>query len=395
MPTDTERDDTQPAQDDAELGTQDGTQTPGDTAAARPAKAGDQPESASDDQVAENDPLVLARKGSLEKAKTAPPATPPKAAAPAADEDDAEEVKTDEETPKEDGTAEPAKEVEPEAEQPKATDTNPLLNATLEAETWGKLSHKDKSTFLAVRTLARKATEEATKSKAEVTKARKSYETVERFVADQGLDAEGYRNSVIIAGMVAKGDPRALPALEESVKRLRQKAGIVETVVAPPAPAVDPDELMKAIEEAEESFDHTKLKALVGKLKTTPAPVKPVATPPAPVQQQQQAAPGVNPDAVVNEAIAEYLVGSGVPDSQVLSHLQGLIKKNPGLANVPVQQRLRAVMQAHSAARPPATPPKRVQQPISGRGRTAGGGSANDRANQDPLVLARQRRTQA
>lgn len=388
MRTDTGTDTTITDEDDAELGAPAGTQTPGDDATARQPKEGDQPADGSDTLVAENDPLVLARKGSKEAVETAPPAKD-KAVAATAKPDDGEGGQ--DEAPPADGKAVPEDD-EAAPKQPEATNTNPLLNAQLEPETWSKLSHKDKSLFLGLRNHARKVTEEVEQTKAEVVKAKRSYETIERFVADQGLNPEAYRNAVIIAGLAAKDDARALPALEETVKRLRQKAGIVEQPPAPPAPAVDHDELMAAITEAEESFDFAKVKALVGKLK---APAKsappPPAAPPA-KQQQQNPPPGVDPDAVVNEAIAEYLTESGVPEDQVISHLQGLIKKNPGLANVPVAARVRAVMKAHSAARAPAIPPKRVQTPISGRGRTAGGGSANDRANQDPLVLARRGR---
>lgn len=390
-PTDTAADTniSNPGQDDAELGAQPGTQ-PSREPETRQPKQGDQPKDGSDDPVAENDPLVLARKGALNDAKpaSAKPALPAKPQG----KDGEQATQATDEQPTGDG--ERAAETEPPEEQPgakakTATDEDdPLLTAKLSEEAWGKLTHKDKSTFLSVQKAARIQAEEARKSRAEATKHKSDYDAVERFVKDSGLDPDGYRNSVLIAGMVARGDARALPVLEESVKRLRQAAGIQEPAQA--APAVDPDELLAAIEEAETSLDFDKARQIVAKLKQA----KPAAQQaPASSQRQTAAQPqGGAPEAeaAVNESVADYLVENGVTPDRVVPYLQQLITANPALAQAPVRERLRAVMRAHSAARAKAQPPaKPQQQPISGRGRSAGGGRSADPNEQDPLVLAR------
>lgn len=404
-PTDTAADDkntSNPGQDDADLGAQPGHQSPGDQPEARQPKQGDQPKPGGDDPVAENDPLVLARKGALNDAKPAsakPAPAKPKPAGAGADGVQATQATTGQ--PTDDGEraaeAEEQPEDQPGATAKAATEEDPLLNAKLSDEAWGKLTHKDKSTFLSVQKAARIKAEEARKAREEATKHKSDYDAVERFVKDQGLDPDSYRNSVLIAGMVARGDARALPVLEESVARLRKAAGLPESA-AQAATAVDPDELMAAIEEAESSLDFDKAKQLVAKLKQA----KPAA-PQAPAGGQRQPAAQPNggapagtsggmdhSEAAVNESVADYLVENGVRPDQVVPYLQQLITANPALAQAPVRERLRAVMRAHSAARAKAQPPaKPQQQPISGRGRSAGGGRTADPHEQDPLVLAR------
>lgn len=404
--TDTAADDTtlsNPGQDDAELGAQPGQQPSREQPETRQPKQGDQPKPGGDDPVAENDPLVLARKGALNDAKPASAKPAPAKPKPAgAGKDGEQATQATEEQPTGDGERAAETEEQPEEQpdakaKPATEEDDPLLTAKLSDEAWGKLTHKDKSTFLSVQKAARIKAEEARKARAEAAKHKTDYDTVERFVKDSGLDPDSYRNSVLIAGMVARGDARALPVLEESVKRLRQAAGIQEPA-AQAAPAVDPDELLAAIEEAETSLDFDKAKQLVAKLKQAKpaAPQAPAGGQRQPAAQPNGGAPAAAPtgidqsEAAVNESVADYLVENGVKPDQVVPYLQQLITANPALAQAPVRERLRAVMRAHSAARAKAQhPAKPQQQPISGRGRSAGGGRSADPNEQDPLVLAR------
>ena len=382
--------------------------TPGEPAAARPKAKGDKPHAKGDDLVVENDPLTIARKGPLKN--TATTAKPPAASKakptpkpqghgdeqpPATDEQpgDGGETATDK-TTDEPPTETPNDQADEQAKKPAAEDDDQTLSAKLSDEAWGKLNHKDKSTFLAIQKTARIKAEEARTARQQASKFKSDYDTVERFVKDSGLDPDSYRDSVLIAGMTARNDPRALPALESAVQRLRKVAGIPEPTAQAAAPAVDPDELMKALEEAETSLDFDKAKQLVAKLKGA-KPAAPVAPVPSVQQQQRQpATAGGSADPaeeVVNESIEHYLIENGVPPAQVVTHLQRLITTNPQMASAPVRERLRAVMRAHSATRAHTQIPQQPrQQPIQGRGRSAGGGRTIDPKSQDPLVLARQ-----
>jgi hypothetical protein len=373
------------------------SKTPGETAKALPEDDGHRPESDGEDLVAENDPLVLARKEAPKKAPTAKPkdAAPAKLKSePAKAEPKAENPDDAGETPAESTEEEPAEEAKSKKPADGDATDDPLVHAKLSPETWGKLNHADKSTFLGLQKLARIKAEEVVKVRREVAKVKTDYETVERFVKDQGLEPDAYRNSVIIAGMVARNDARALPALEETVARLRKAAGIQDPPPVVQNPAVDPDALAQAIEEAEATYDFSRVNELVGKLKAKPT--APAATAKAPEQRAPVAPQGIDPgEAAINQSIVDYLTENGVQPGQEVTHLRGLIQANPALATTPVQERLRAVMRAHTAARGaqqqqrPSIPTKPTPTPISGRGRTAGGGRTTDPQSLDPLVQAR------
>lgn len=373
--------------------------TPGEAPGARPPATGDSPKAGSDDPVAENDPLVLARKGALETAKAKPPAkqTEPKPDQGAGTDPPAEDAEPKPSGESAAGTDDPPKEPDAKAPKPEPVEDDPLLNAKLSDEAWSALSHKDKALFLGVQKVARVKAEAAAKAQSEAAKYRTGYHAIEKFVADQGLDDSSFRNSVIIAGLVARGDKRALPLLEESVARLRKQHGIPDQTPPPPAkPAVDPDELMAALDEAETTLELGAVRKLVEKLKGAPAePPRPRQ--PAGAEPKAPEAPAPNAQAAkeledhVYNSIGDYLTENGIKPDQVVPYLQDLMTKNPALRAAPVQDRLRAVMKAHSAARasaPPRGKPPVQQTPISGRGRP-GGGTGRTATPTDPLERAR------
>lgn len=370
--------------DDADPGAADDTKTRGDQPDARQPEKGEAPADGSDDSDATSDPLVLAH---MEPEKPAEqPATTPKPKPQPAAQDRAQQPPP---KPGDQPAKEQAKAEEPEAEEREAL-------ADLPPEDWSKLTHKSKSTFLAQRKVIRSNAERLKAEAKARQEAETRYQTVERFVRDQGLGDEEYVEAVAIGGLVKREDPRAIPVLEERLAKLRAKHGQPAQPVAqakPAAPQLDAD-LDAVLRESEElGIDTSKVRA---RFKATTAPEAPPAAAPAPAappaqqaaqaRQANQAQPGDDE----NTAILRSLVALGVPEQGVVEHISGLMAANPLLRNARPGERLEAVLQAHQAAASrPAQLVQTTGQPLSGRGRPPVRPRGTAEPTSDPLKLAR------
>lgn len=365
------------------------TQTPGDQPAVRQPEGGDKPAEGSDDSDATSDPLVLAHmepeKPAAKPATTTPPK--PKQPQPAA--------KNSAQPPAPKPDAEPAKDQEPAPVEDEQPEREAL--ADLPPEDWQKLTHKAKSQFLSQRKVIRANAQSLKAEAAKRKQAEAQYETVERFVRDQGLGDEDYVEAVAIGGLVKREDPRAIPLLEERLERLRAKHGQPAKPAAPPpaAPVLD-DDLAALLRESEElGIDTAKVRARFKAPAAQPAAaatppaaaVAPAQPPAAPAAQARQAPPAQGLDE--NVAILEALVAQGIDPAQVVGHVSGLMQANPSLRQVPPGQRLRAVLQAHrAAASRPAPPAQPTGQPLSGRGRPMAAARGTAPTTDDPLKRA-------
>lgn len=391
--------DTDADQEPADTGAQEGNETHGDQADARQPEASDQPAAGGDDSDQTSDPLVLAQ---MEPKAQATPATagdqpqrkttPPKPKQPAAE--------ANKPAPTNDKPAPIADTANTGDEQPAQDDPEEAeALADLPDEDWSKVSHKAKSQFLSQRKVLR-SFKEKVKAEAEARKqAEDRYQAVEKFVRDQGLNDEEYVNTVAITGLIKRGDPRAIPVLENTLNGLRKAAGMPEISATPASPQLD-DDLAAVLAEAEEvGIDTAKVRARFKAPTQQPAQSQPAATANGGRQtsqathRQATAAAGDQSgagDQVENQAILDALMGLGVQPAQVVAHVQGLIQADPTLATVPAGQRLRAVLAAHSAAASKAQPQQRQpsQTPLSGRrGPPVPAGRTNT-TNADPLKLA-------
>lgn len=364
--------------------------------AARPKEKAEPAGTDGDDVVEENDPLTKLRKQFV--AGESP--TPPVAAKPAA--------KPEPEPGKPDtaAKAEPAK-AAPKNE-PTRVDDDPEL-ADLPKEDWSKLSHDGKRQFLTQRkevvNLRKQRDELTAKEKAALQReqaAKTEAERTARFVAEQGLDNEEFGFGVQLMGAIKRNDPRAIPAVENTLRELLKANGkqFPEPATAQqpeiePIKGKLPDDLAELVElhgvPEEEMRLLAALRVQKAQRKAQPAPP---AAPPAPVAPIQPAAPANGqrqPDAAevaVNRAIYSYLEGQGVPRDQVLAYVEKqLLPLIPEPGKISLQDRLAAVVSAHSkrvAANPPKPAAQRTPspQPISGRNGAAGVGRTT---TADPL----------
>ena len=360
----------------ADHGAGDRQQPPADPGAARPPEADDQSPDGGDDPELTSDPLVLAHLGPATRAATTPP-VPRDDPSPPSHEEDAEAAPAEP-----DGTA--------DAPPPEAVDDLP-------PEDWARISHKGKSQFLVQRkTIATQARRLKAEGAARA-QAAERYGTVERFVRDQGLSDEEYTSSVVISGLVKRGDPRVIPVLEATLRNVRRSANLPEQAAA--APELDGD-LAELLGEAESlGIDTGRVRARfaarapepVGAPQRAQAQMQP-HTQPQPHAQQHVTERGTGPahaghGETEHQAILQALTGLGVADP--LAHVQGLMRSDPGLADTPPGRRLAAIMQAHAkaGATPPPAAPRTTGQPLSGRGRPALPVGGTDAAG-DPLKLA-------
>lgn len=380
-------------QNDAELGAPVDQQSPSDPAAARPDEEGDPPAETGDDSPADADPLAIAQ---MESAPEAKPATKPPAPAAA---------KPEPTPPKPKPTQQPT--AEKPSDTPAPADDAEIQEALADIppEDWknGVLSHKAKSQFLSQRKVIARLHQQVGASK----KVQADLEAVEKLRQDQGLAPEEFVRSAIIEGAIKRGDPRAIPMLEQRLTALRKRAGVAETPppaapqptpAAPPAPAIDPAALLAELEAAtaaaDDRLDFAQLNAVKAKLKAlagTPPAASPVQPPPAPQQQRLVTPPPAQPAAerpgpvagedVELQSIYDTLEGLGVADPA--AHVRTvLMQQFPDLVQVPVGERLRAVVTKHreweSRRNLPARRP--AGQPLSGRGGPvrSGGVTTND-----------------
>ncbi len=381
--------------DDADLGAPDDKETLGDLADARTegeAESADQPV---DDPVAENDPLVLARLAPKKTTASATPAAKAKsdAAEPPADEDPSDPAeKSDDQEGKAERQAKPI-----------AENVDPIFSAKFSDESWNKLGHQDKTLFLNVQRHGRQASIEASKAKSAAAQHKADYDTVERFRSDQGLENEEYRNGVMIAGAVKRGDARVLPILEETVARLRKQAGLPDpTPTAAPlaAPAVDAEALLAAITKAKDSLEEADFDAVIAMANKLKAPPKTAAPPPAAAaapaaqpQQMQRQPPEMKPEERESHiSVYTFLTEHGIKPENVTSYIQGIRKAHPKLDTIPVGERLREVMRIHKASQAKAAQSQNHQAPVTGQRRVATV-SDSKTANKDPLERARIRGT--
>lgn len=370
-----DEDPTKPAQDAAEPGAQDEQQTPGDQAGARPSEEGDPPQPAGDDSPANSDPLALAQQepepAAEPQPKPAPTGTPKPEAKPPTPQP------TKQPAPPSDTPA-PA---DPEAVDPKELEQ---ALADLPAEDWrdGKLSHKSKSAFLSQRKVIQKQQAQL-KQIEPLRKAKADLDTIEKLRQDAGLDPQEFIQGAILRSQLKRGDPRAIPVLEQTLAALKQRAGGQPPAAAqppppaaPPAPAVDPAQILADIEAAEANFDFDRLAALKDKLRGAAKPPAqqqppqgaPPAQQPAPPQPAPPAAEqGAQVDAEL-VAMGESLAALGVADP--VAHVRDLMTRFPELGKTPPGQRLRAVLAKHREAAGVQAPAPRqpTGQPLSGRG---------------------------
>jgi hypothetical protein len=354
-----------PDQSAAEPGAQDEQQTPGDQAGARPSEEGDPPQPAGDDSQADSDPLALAQQEPEPVAEPQPKPTPtgkPQA-----------EAKPPNPQPT---TKQPAPPSDtPAPADPDAIDPQELKEALadLPAEDWrdGKLSHKSKSQYLSQRKVIQKQQQQL-KQIEPLRKAKADLDQIEKLRQDAGLEPNEFIQGAILRAQLKRGDPRAIPVLEQTLATLRQRAGGQPPAAtqpppqAPPAPAFDPAQVLADIEEAEANFDFDRLAGLKDKLRGAakpPAqqqppqgapPVQPPAAPPQP------APPAAEPGAQVDgemAAMAESLAGLGVADP--VAHVRDLMTRFPELGKTPPGQRLRAVLAKHREATGVQPPPPR------------------------------------
>lgn len=366
------------AQDDAEPGTQGEQQPHGDPADARPEGEGDPPKSDGDDSPADRDPLALAQMESAPEEKPSQPA-PDKA----------------ETKPPKNTTTPTAKPAEKPRDPPAADDKTAvdpedlkLAMADLPAEDWrdGKLSHKGKSVLLAQRKVIERLSK-TVETIAPLRQAKADLDVVEGLRKKAGLEPAEFVQGTVLRSAIKRGDPRAIPVLEQHLAALRKRAGVEATpppprVETPPqvpaSPALDPAALLAEIDAAEAEVDWDRLKALKAKLADAakkPQP-KPQEQPvPQPKPQERQPEPAQD-DAGGEEGAGHYemaaledaLTGLGVADP--VEHVRTLMQKFPELGAVPEGQRLRAVLEKHKAmAGSQAQLQRRPSgQPLSGRG---------------------------
>lgn len=360
----------------AEPGAQDEQQTPGDQAGARPSEEGDPPQPAGDDSPADSDPLALAQQEPEPAAEPQPkPATtgkPPAEARP----------------PTPQPTKQPAQPSDtPAAADPEAVDPTELDQALadLPEEDWrdGKLSHKSKSAFLSQRKVIQKQQAQL-KQIEPLRKAKADLDQIEKLRQDAGLEPQEFIQGAILRSQLKRGDPRAIPVLEQTLAALKQRAGVQTPAApqppppaAPPAPAFDPAQILADIEAAEANFDFDRLAALKTKLRDAAKPPAqqqpPQGAPPAqqPAAPPQPAPPAAAPGAQVDGelvAMSESLAALGVTDP--VAHVRDLIQRFPELGNTPPGQRLRAVLAKHREVTgvPAPAPRQPAGQPLSGRG---------------------------
>lgn len=367
---------------------EDALETQADTDSARPQESADKAESSGDDAI--QDPLILAQMPSKGENKASKAPEKPENPVPQASDKPKSEEKTPLKQPAD--TAEADNEAKSEDEEEYWTkEEEDLADSNIPEEDWreGKLSHKAKSQFLAQRKIIR-----ATKRKVELVKkereeAKQRYETVERFVTDQGLDPEEYANSVIIGGLIKRGDPQALPALENTVKALRQRLGIKDEAPKPMAvPTLDP-ELEAILKESEEyGIDTSKVRAKYQPAQQQQAPVQQQQA--QQPQQQQAANNDLNPaEAIEYQSIFDTLTEAGVKDP--VGYVQRLVKADPSLTQRPVGKRLPAIVKAHlEASKPQVTQPKTAPTtvPVSGFGRRPQANFTKPTQPVDPLKIA-------
>ncbi len=349
-------------------------QPPEDSSDARSDEAGDIPSDAGDGNAVPGDPLLLAQQTADEeqeppKAKpatkpaTAPakPATEPKAAA-------AKVAKTD--APADDNPT-------PDDKDQDADLTAAL--ADMPKEDWTKLSHKGRSTILAQRRVVRTAQAAVKQATDQAAAARKDYEEVDRFRQDNGLDADDWMKAVSLGGAIKSGNKDVIPFLEQTLAGLRKHHGIADAAPAATEPQIDADKMASLVERAE-SYDLeaiAELKQLAAGLKAK-KPAKPApAAAPAPVVERREPAPvnggANNADDAEFKAVFDSLVGAGVAEDQVGTHLAELLKELSGgkAGNLPkAGERVRKVMEAHwkRSQKAPAVPAKPATRPLSGRG---------------------------
>jgi hypothetical protein len=380
--------------DDADHGAPVEQQTPGDTATARQPKQTDQASEGRDDSDAAKDPLILAQMEPEKPADApAPTTTTTKSKPPAA--------------PKREQPTPPKQEPKAAGEPPKAEEP-PKANAEdedereatsdLPAEDWQKLTHKGKSQFLAQRRIVREAGVRAKQAEAKAKQASEQYQTVERFVREQGLSDEEYAEAVAIGGLVKRADPRAIELLEERLKAIRQARGIAApqpaAPAAPAAPVLDED-LAALLKEAEELGLERAATVRAKYQKPAAAPAQPPAATP-PVQPPVAPAAPVQPYSApqgFDEHVAtiDALVALGVPEDKVVAHVSALLSADPELRKTQPGSRMKAIISAHHKASASSAPPaarQPTQQPLSGRGRPAAAGGRTSTTNADPLKHA-------
>lgn len=347
------------------------------------------------------DPLLLAQMDAAEKPKDVAPTgeTPkPKPAAPKTEKPKAETPKPKvDENPK------------PDDDQQTAQADLKAAQERLPAEDWSKLSHKSKSQILTMQRIARESNAAAEKAKADAEEASKDYNEVDQFRQRHKLEPKEFMQAVSLGGAIKSGNKDVIPFLEQTLESLKKHHGIevakTEAEVKIETYGIDPDELVKLAEGAE-NFDLeaiNKLKALATKAKeakakvATPPPAKPAAPTPAkqPIDHQQSQ----TNQAEVAEftAIHEALSALGVTADDMEAHTVQLIKDITGgdSKKLPAPgTRLRAIVEAHTrriqATKSPAKPRASVPPPpMSGRtGTTRQAVTPTDPSTVDPLKIA-------
>lgn len=262
----------------------------------------------------------------------------------------------------------------------------------LAKEDWERLTHKGKSQFLSQRKAVKTLAEREKKAREAARAATENYQTVEKFVRDAGLTDEEYLQTVVVSSLAKRGDPRAIPVLEERLRAVRKAAGIPE----PQAQTELDADLAAVLRDAEDfGIDTSKVRA---KYQAKPE-AKPTSVEVS--KQQQQTVAQQQPQAQVqeqdvhsssevaeNQSIVDALVGLGVAEDKVVEHISGLIKSDPTLAKQPVGKRLRAVLTAHQKVAGTAKPVQQIRAqsaPLSGRGGPPVRGGP---ITQDPVKLA-------
>lgn len=261
----------------------------------------------------------------------------------------------------------------------------------LAKEDWERLTHKGKSQFLSQRKAVKALADQKKKALEAAKVATENYQTVEKFVRDAGLTDEEYLQTVVVSSLAKRGDPRAIPVLEERLRAVRKAAGIPE----PQAQTELDADLAAVLKDAEDfGIDTSKVRA---KYQAKPE-AKPTSVEVS--KQQQQTVTQQQPQAQVqqdvhsssevaeNQSIVDALVGLGVAEDKVVEHISGLIQSDPTLAKQPVGKRLRAVLTAHQKVAGTAKPVQQTRAqsaPLSGRG---GPPVRSGPITQDPVRLA-------
>jgi hypothetical protein len=261
----------------------------------------------------------------------------------------------------------------------------------LAKEDWDRLTHKGKSQFLSQRKAVKALTLREKEARKAAKAAEENYQTVEKFVQDAGLSHDEYLETVVVSSLAKRGDPRAIPVLEERLRAVRKAAGIPEPTMQ--GAELDAD-LAAVLKDAEDfGIDTTKVRAKYqgkpeAKPQQTAAPIQQTVTPAQ--QQAQPSAPReLSPEeAQESDEIEATLMGLGIPREKVVEHVSLLMQADPTLYQQPLGKRLRAVILAHhkSAAAKTATPARGQSAPISGRGGPTVRTGAN--TTKDPVALA-------